>query len=119
MHVRQLATRRGTRELRWTFTRGISVRAYLHGRAEEECPCVSTRSAELVVVMDGEIDLQAGPERRHLRLRDGEACWIPRGLPHAITAARDARRACTRGRRDVTGAGDAPPRERCPGRAAP
>lgn len=91
MDVRQLRTKRAARELSWTFARGLSVRAYLHGKDSEECPCVSTRSAEIVVVMDGEVELEAGPERRHLRVREGEAAWIPRGLPHAIRAARDAR----------------------------
>jgi len=91
MSVRQLSTSRPKRKLRWTRGEGISVRAYLSARDPELCPCVSTRSAELTVVLDGEVAIEVGPARQAIRVREGEAIWVPRGLAHAVIVSSDAR----------------------------
>ena len=91
MSVRQLSTSRPKRKLRWTHGSGLSVRAYLSARDPELCPCVSTRGAELTVVLDGEIAIEVGPARQSVRVREGEAIWVPRGLAHAVIVPRDAR----------------------------
>jgi AraC-like DNA-binding protein/mannose-6-phosphate isomerase-like protein (cupin superfamily) len=91
MSVRQLSTSRPKRKLRWTRSSGLSVRAYLSARDPDLCPCVSTRSAELTVVLDGEVAIEVGPARQSVRVREGEAIWVPRGLAHAVIVSRDAR----------------------------
>jgi len=91
MLARQLSTSRPKRKLRWTRSSGLSIRAYLSNRNEELCPCVSTRGAELTVVLDGEIAIEVGPARQVVRVSEGEAIWVPRGLAHAVTVGRDAR----------------------------
>jgi AraC-like DNA-binding protein/mannose-6-phosphate isomerase-like protein (cupin superfamily) len=91
MTVRQLSTSRPKRKLRWTRGSGLSVRAYLSARDLELCPCVSTRSAELTVVLDGEVAIEVGPARQNVVVREGEAIWVPRGLAHAVIVSRDAR----------------------------
>jgi AraC-like DNA-binding protein len=91
MTVRQLSTSRPKRKLRWTRGSGLSVRAYLSARDPELCPCVSTRGAELTVVLDGEVAIEVGPARQNVRVRGGEAIWVPRGLAHAVIVSSDAR----------------------------
>lgn len=91
MTVRQLSTSRPKRKLRWTHGSGLSVRAYLSARDPDLCPCVSTRSAELTVVLDGEVVIEVGPARQNVCVREGEAIWVPRGLAHAVIVSRDAR----------------------------
>lgn len=91
MTVRQLSTSRPKRKLRWTHGSGLSVRAYLSARDPEQCPCVSTRGAELTVVLDGEVIIEVGPARQVVRVHEGEAVWVPRGLAHAVIVPRDAR----------------------------
>lgn len=91
MSLRQLTTTRPTRQLRWTHGAGVSLRAYLSAQDGEPCPCVSTRSAELTVVLDGEVAFEVGPLRQTILARAGEALWVPRGLSHAIFVGRDAR----------------------------
>lgn len=91
MSVRQLSTSRPKRKLRWTRGSGLSVRAYLSARDPELCPCVSTRGAELTVVLDGEVAIEVGPARQSIRVRQGEAIWVPRGLAHAVIVSSDAR----------------------------
>lgn len=82
--MKQLSTKRPSRELRWTFAGGQSVRTYVHERDERDCPCVSTRSAELTVVLDGEVAIEVGPARQVIRIGQGEVVWVPRGLAHVI-----------------------------------
>lgn len=91
MTVRQLSTSRPKRKLRWTRSGGLSVRAYLSARDPELCPCVSTRGAELTVVLDGEVAIEVGPARQNVRVNAGEAIWVPRGLAHAVIVSSDAR----------------------------
>src|SRR5690242_19280637 len=91
MSVRQLSTSRPKRKLRWTRGEDLSVRAYLSARDSELCPCVSTRGAELTVVLDGEVAIDVGPARQSVRVRQGDALWVPRGLAHAVIVSSDAR----------------------------
>lgn len=91
MSVRQLSTSRPKRKLRWTHGAGVSVRAYLSARDGDLCPCVSTRGAELTLVLDGEIAIEIGPQRQAVRVREGEAIWLARGVAHAVVVSRDAR----------------------------
>jgi AraC-like DNA-binding protein len=67
------------------------VRAYLSARDPEPCPCVSTRGAELTVVLEGEVAIEVGPARQTVRVQQGEAVWVPRGLAHAVIVSTDAR----------------------------
>lgn len=91
MNVRQLSTSRPGRKLRWTHGSGLSVRAYLSDRDPDLCPCVSTRGAELTVLLEGDMAIEVGPSRQAVRVREGEAIWVPRGLAHAVIVSRDAR----------------------------
>ncbi len=91
MKLRQLTTHRPTRALRWTRDGERSLRAYAIDPDDEPCPCVSTRSAELNVVLDGEVVIEVGPKKQIVRVQRGEACLVPRGLPHAVRVDRGGR----------------------------
>lgn len=91
MKLRQLTTRRPTRELRWTNDGDRSLRAYAIDEDDESCPCVSTRSAELNIVLEGEVVIEVGPKKQTVRVRAGEACLVPRGQPHAVRVERGGR----------------------------
>lgn len=84
MTIRQLATNRPRRELRWTHDGAQSLRAYAMATDEEACPCVSTRSGELNLVLEGEVVIEIGPRQQRVSVRAGEACLVPRGMPHAV-----------------------------------
>lgn len=91
MKLRQLTTRRPTRDLRWTNDGDRSLRAYAITEDDDPCPCVSTRSAELNVVLEGEVAIEVGPKKQIVRVRAGEACLVPRGQPHAVRVQRGGR----------------------------
>ncbi len=91
MPIRQLSATRPGRKLRWTKDGALSIRAYAFARDEEACPCVSTRSAELMIVLDGEVVLEVGPAGQLVRVRAGEASWVPRGLSHVVRTTADVR----------------------------
>lgn len=80
--VGRFETTKGDVCLRWAAADGCSVRAYANVLARPVAGCVSTRGHELVVVLDGEHELQFGPAQQNLRLSPGEACLIHCGTPH-------------------------------------
>jgi AraC-like DNA-binding protein/mannose-6-phosphate isomerase-like protein (cupin superfamily) len=84
MSIRQLSTHRPTRQLRWTQDGSKSLRAYTVLADDEPCPCVSTRSGELNLVLEGEVVIEVGPAKQQLSIGAGEACLVPRGLPHTV-----------------------------------
>ena len=91
MKLRQLTTRRPTRDLRWTNDGDRSLRAYAIDEDDESCPCVSTRSAELNIVLEGEVVIELGPKKQSVRVGAGAACLVPRGQPHAVRVERGGR----------------------------
>lgn len=84
MRIRQLSTNRPGRQLRWTQDGSLSLRAYATVEDDTPCPCVSTRSGELNLVLEGEVTLEIGPAKQMVTIRAGDACLVPRGLPHAV-----------------------------------
>lgn len=91
MKLRQLTTHRPTRDLRWTLEGDRSLRAYAIEEDGELCPCVSTRSGELNIVLEGEVIIEVGPKKQIVHVRAGEACLVPRGQPHAVRVERGGR----------------------------
>jgi AraC-like DNA-binding protein len=91
MRIRQLSTNRAGRQLRWTQDGSQSLRAYATAIDDEDCPCVSTRSGELNLVLDGEVIIDVGPAHQEVTVRAGEACLVPRGLPHSVRTPRSGR----------------------------
>lgn len=89
--IRQLSSNRPGRELRWTQEGSQSLRAYAMAEDDDPCPCVSTRSGELNLVLDGEVVIEVGPAKQIVTVGAGAACLVPRGLPHAIRIPRRAR----------------------------
>jgi AraC-like DNA-binding protein/mannose-6-phosphate isomerase-like protein (cupin superfamily) len=83
MRARQLSTDRPGRAFLWTHHPACSVRAYV-ASPQGPWPCVSTRSHELTVVLDGEIVCELGPHAQTVRVRAGEAIVVPRGRPHVL-----------------------------------
>jgi AraC-like DNA-binding protein/mannose-6-phosphate isomerase-like protein (cupin superfamily) len=91
LKLRQLTTHRSSRDLRWTQDGTRSLRAYAVAADDEPCPCVSTRSGELNLVLDGELVLEIGPKKQIVRIGRGDACLVPRRLAHAVRVARGGR----------------------------
>lgn len=58
---------------------------------DEPCPCVSTRSGELNLVLEGQVTLEIGPAKQQVTMRAGDACLVPRGLPHAVRVPESGR----------------------------
>lgn len=84
---RYLETSGAERSLRWAFGSGVSLRAYEVIDQTRPWFCVSARRAELVFVVEGELSLEMGPARQHLRLGPSSAVIILRGTPHNIHSA--------------------------------
>ncbi len=84
------AVRAGT-TLRWSATRTASCRAYEVDSPRDGWFCVSTRSSELIAVLEGELRVEMGPARHSHRLVAGEACLVLRGTPHTASAAAGTR----------------------------
>jgi AraC-like DNA-binding protein/mannose-6-phosphate isomerase-like protein (cupin superfamily) len=91
MRIRQLSTDRAGRQLRWTQDGSQSLRAYVTPTDDDDCPCVSSRSGELNLVLDGEVVIDVGPAHQIVTVRAGEACLVPRGLPHSVRVLRSGR----------------------------
>lgn len=91
METRQLSTRRPGRHLRWTRGPRHSIRAYALAPQADSSSCVSTRSSELNVVLDGDMVLEVGPARQSVRVRAGEAALVARGVPHRVRVERPTR----------------------------
>lgn len=91
MKLRQLTTNRPTRDLRWTRDGERSLRAYAIDADDDPCPCVSTRSGELNIVLEGDVVIEVGPKKQEVRIRAGEACLVPRGQPHTVRVERGGR----------------------------
>lgn len=89
--IRQLTGTRPGRELRWTKSSRQSIRTYAIAEQDGDWRCVSTRSSELTVVLDGEMLLELGPEKQIVRVPAGEACMMPRCMPHALRIERPTR----------------------------
>src|SRR5687767_9093464 len=88
--VRRISTSRPGRSLAWTKKGTASVRAYLT-EPHEPWPCVSTRSGELTVLLDGEIVIGVGPTQQEIRLRPGDVCAMPARMPHVVRIERPSR----------------------------
>jgi AraC-like DNA-binding protein/mannose-6-phosphate isomerase-like protein (cupin superfamily) len=89
--IRQLSTSRPRRQLRWTQDGSQSLRAYAITEDDEPCPCVSTRSGELNLVLEGKVVIEVGPAKQQVVLGAGDACLVPRGLPHAVRVPESGR----------------------------
>jgi AraC-like DNA-binding protein/mannose-6-phosphate isomerase-like protein (cupin superfamily) len=89
--IRVLRSGQSDRELRWIARRGLSIRSYTVRAESEPQFCVSTRSSELTVLLDGEAWFELGPARQQLRLRPDQGCVILRGTPHRMAVTEDAR----------------------------
>ncbi len=70
------------RTMRWSTAARLSLRSYDFPDAQQSDWCVSTRSSELTLVVEGELQLQVGPSRQHVRVRSGEAVLVAQGVPH-------------------------------------
>lgn len=87
----QLSSQKTARLLRFTRQGGDVTRAYMIAPQREEWTCVSTKSAELTVVLDGEVSIEIGPRRQVIRARAGEAFLLPRAEPHRLLVERASR----------------------------
>jgi methylphosphotriester-DNA--protein-cysteine methyltransferase len=54
------------------------------GARDELCPCVSSRSSELTIVLDGVVVLEIGPAKQTVHVRAGDATLVPRGMAHGV-----------------------------------
>lgn len=68
--------------LRWAVRAGASYRLYRAGPVDRHSFCVSTRSTEVVAVLDGEMRIELGPKRQEVVVRRGEVVVVARGTPH-------------------------------------
>jgi AraC-like DNA-binding protein len=91
MPIRQLSTNRRGRQLRWTQDGSQSLRAYSMVEDDEPCPCVSTRSGELNLVLEGEVVFEVGPAKQLVTVSAGDACLVPRGMPHTVRVVSSGR----------------------------
>lgn len=66
----------------WTLFRGTSVRCFEFVEAPTPASCVSLRSSEFTVVLDGELLVEYGPASQRVRVGPYEGCVITRGTPH-------------------------------------
>ncbi len=89
--IRQLVGERVGRQTRWTRGPRESIRAYAVTKQHGAWPCVSTRSAELTMVLDGEMVLELGPKKQVVRVAAGEACLVPKRMTHGLRLERPTR----------------------------
>lgn len=79
------ATIAAGRTMRWSTGARLSLRSYDFPDSQQSDWCVSTRSTELTLVLEGELQLEVGPARQHVRVRSGEAVLVTQGVPHNET----------------------------------
>jgi AraC-like DNA-binding protein len=80
--INQLQAQTARTSLHWLSDGQLSIRFYEQFKGRELAFCVSTRSAELTFVLEGEMWLEIGPAKQQLRILPGEGCLLLRSTPH-------------------------------------
>jgi AraC-like DNA-binding protein len=75
-----------SRSVRWWFHGRTSYRAYA-SRVARESFCVSTRSTEATVLLEGGMTLELGARRQTIELAPGQVALVAPSTPHRLTVA--------------------------------
>ena len=79
--VRLSSTKRSSRSMRWWLAGGVSYRAYAFDEAVSTF-CVSTRSTEAMVLLEGSVTLEIGARRQAVEVHAGQLALVPQSTPH-------------------------------------